>query len=87
MLGENGSRSAGATRHIELKCLTGRPPTPTEKAETRMNAGSQALLIGNALKKPCELVTFLIGQGGTERFVMLVANPADVTQGGLSFGR
>lgn len=57
-----------------------------QTAEAWMNAGSQALLIGNALKKPSELFTFLIGQGRTERFVMFVANPADVTQGCLSLG-
>lgn len=45
-----------------------------------MNPPSQALLIGNALKESPQLFTLLIGQCRTEGFIVLVRNPADVTQ-------
>ena len=48
-----------------------------------MNARSQALLIGNALKESLQLFTLLIGQCCTERFVVLVGNPTDITQDGM----
>jgi hypothetical protein len=48
-----------------------------------MNTTSQALLIGNALKQSPQLFTLLIGECCAKRFVMLVRNPADITQDGL----
>jgi hypothetical protein len=59
----------------------------TQTAEAWMNARSQALLIRNALKKSPQLFTLLIGQCRTERFVVLVRNPVDVTEGCMSLAR
>ena len=42
-----------------------------------MNAGSETLLVGNALEKSGQLLTLLWRQRCTQRFVVLLSDPAD----------
>jgi hypothetical protein len=45
-----------------LNSLTWPFPPPAQTAEAWMNAGSEALLIGNALKKSAQLLTLALRQ-------------------------